>query len=87
MTAASRPPWQHCRPEPGGRLAAAVSRRRALSRDQPVTATTSSRILPLSFFDAFAYALAYLVVISARDAIDNPLFMPHDGHRFAGIPT
>jgi hypothetical protein len=27
------------------------------------------------------------VVISARDAIDNPLPMPDDGHHFAGIPT
>jgi hypothetical protein len=75
------------RPEPGGRFAAAVSLRRALSRDQPVTSTTWSRICPLSFFEVFTYALAYLVVISARDVIDNPLSMPHDGHQFAGILT
>jgi hypothetical protein len=31
--------------------------------------------------------LAYLVLISARDAIDNPLSMPQHGHRYAGIPT
>ena len=30
---------------------------------------------------------AYLVVISARDVIDNPFLMPHDAHRYAGIPT
>ena len=75
------------RPEPGGRLAAAVSRRRALSRDQPVTVDHLVQNLPLFFFEAFTYALAYLVVISARDAIDNPLSMPHDGHHFAGILT
>lgn len=33
--------------------AAVASRRRALSRDQPVTAITSSSNRPLSFFDAF----------------------------------
>jgi hypothetical protein len=70
---------------PGDRFAAAVSLRRALSRDQPVTSTTWSRISPLFFFEAFPYALANLVVISARDVIDSPLSMPHDGHRFAGI--
>jgi len=26
-------------------------------------------------------------VISARDVIDNPLFMPYHAHRYAGIPT
>jgi hypothetical protein len=31
--------------------------------------------------------LAYLLVISAREATDNPLSMPHDGRRFAGILT
>jgi hypothetical protein len=41
----------------------------------------------LSFFEAFPYALANLVVISARDDIDSPLSMPHDGHHFAGILT
>ncbi len=73
-------------PAPGGRCAALVSRRRALSRDQPVTDTTSSRIRPLSL-SAALNALAYLVVISARDVIDNPLHMPHDAYRYAGIPT
>lgn len=34
---------------------------------------------------ALTYALAY--PISARHDIDNPLAMPHDGHRFAGILT
>jgi len=75
------------RPDPGDRLAAAASRRRALSRDHPVTSTTWSRTFPLSFFAAFTYALAYLVVISARDDIDSPLSMPDEGHRFAGILT
>ncbi|MGL5826435.1 MAG: hypothetical protein ACRCYU_16730 [Nocardioides sp.] len=75
------------RPAPGGRAAAAASRRRALSRDQPVTSTTWSRIWPLSFFEAFAYALAYSVVTSARDVIDNSLLIPEHAHRFAGIPT
>ena len=64
------------RPAPGAVLAAAVSRRRALSRDQPVTSTTASRIRPLSCFAALAYAFAYFVVTSARDRIDNPLPMP-----------
>jgi len=27
------------------------------------------------------------VVTSARDVIDNPLFMPYHAHRYAGIPT
>src|SRR5664279_1465452 len=76
-----------CLPPPGGRFAASASRRRALSRDQPVTPITSSRIRPLSFFEAFAYALAYLVVTSARDDIDNSFPMPDNAHRFAGIPT
>jgi hypothetical protein len=26
-------------------------------------------------------------VTSARDVIDNPLFMPYHAHRYAGIPT
>ena len=76
-----------CRPAPGGRCAALVSRRRALSRDQPVTDTTSSRIRPFVRLSEALNALAYLVVISARDVIDNPLLMPHDAHRYAGIPT
>ena len=74
------------RPAPGGRFEAATRRRRALSRDQPVTSTTASRTRPLSFFEALAYALAYFVVTSARDVIDNPLLMPHHAHRFAGKP-
>ena len=60
------------------------SRLRALSRDQPVTATTSSSSLPLSFFDALAYALANFVVISARDPIDSPLLTPTRGSPFRG---
>lgn len=75
------------RPAPGGLCAARASRRRALSRDQPVTDTTSSRIRPLVRRSAALNALAYLAVISARDAIDNPLSMPQHGHRYAGIPT
>ncbi|CKN79182.1 Uncharacterised protein [Mycobacterium tuberculosis] len=38
-------------------------------------------------FKACTYALAYLLVTSARDLIDNPLPMPHDGHHVAGIFT
>ena len=53
----------------------------------------------MSFFDAFAYALAYLLVISALVCIDNPLPVPttvhglrgqsyarHRASFFAGIP-
>lgn len=40
--------------------------------------------LPLSFFDAFAHALACLLVIFARDLIDNAPPMPQRHHRFAG---
>jgi hypothetical protein len=40
--------------------------RRALARDQPVTPTRSSRILPLSFFVARAYSAADALVISLR---------------------
>ncbi|MBA2717356.1 MAG: hypothetical protein H0U51_09950 [Propionibacteriales bacterium] len=68
-------------------MAAATSRRRALSRDHPVTSTTASRIRPLSFLLAFTYAFAYLLVTSARDVIDNSLLMLPYAHRFAGIPT
>jgi hypothetical protein len=57
-----------------------------LSRDQPVTATTSSNSRPRSFFDAALYALAYLLVISAREVIDNSLLIPAQRHGFAGIP-
>ena len=38
----------------------------------------------LSFFDAFAYALAYLLVISALVCIDNPLPMPATVHGLRG---
>jgi hypothetical protein len=55
------PRWSHA---PGNRVVP--------SRWQ---ATSSTR--PLSFFEAFAYAFAYLLVTSARDSIDNPLLMPH----------
>ncbi|QHO90222.1 hypothetical protein CWT12_01180 [Actinomyces sp. 432] len=57
-------------------MATARRRRLALSRLQPVTAHTSSSILPLSFLDALAYAPAYFLVISALACIDNPLPMP-----------
>ena len=49
--------------------------------------TTSSSSRAQSFFDAVVYAFAYLVVISVRDVIDNPLPMPEQRHGFAGIPT
>jgi hypothetical protein len=80
-------PLATCRPAPGGRCAAPVSRRRALSRDQPVTDVTSSRMRPFVRLSAALNALADLVVTSARDIIDNPLLMPHDARRYAGIPT
>lgn len=38
----------------------------------------------MSFLAAFAYALAYLLVTSARVAIDSSLPMPRQHHRFAG---
>lgn len=38
----------------------------------------------MSFFDAFAYALAYLPVISALACIDNPLPMPTTVHELRG---
>lgn len=69
-------------PAPGDRSAAATRRRRALSRDHPVR-PRPARTLPLSFFEAFAYALAYLVVTSAREVIDSSLLMPDQGYRFA----
>ena len=47
---------------------------------------TWSNTRPSSFFEALRYALAYLLVTSARDDIDNPLLMPHHAHRFAGKP-
>lgn len=40
----------------------------------------------LSFFDAFAYALAYLLVISALVCIDNPLPVPTTVHGLRGHP-
>jgi len=58
-----------------------------LSRDQPVTDVTSSRMRPFVRLSAALNALADLVVTSARDIIDNPLLMPHDARRYAGIPT
>ena len=54
-----------CRPDPADRFAASASRRRALSRDQPVTDDDLVEDLPFCFFLAFTYALAYLLVISA----------------------
>lgn len=70
-------------PGPGGWSAAWV-RRRALSRVQPVTATTSPSTAPLVFFVAFLYALAYFVVISARVAIDSSLPIVSEGPPFRG---
>lgn len=70
----------------GRGFAARTSRRRALSRDQPVTATTSSNNWPRSFFDARTYPLAYFAVISARTVIDNSLPIP-EHHHYAGILT
>lgn len=61
-------------------FAAADRRHRPLSRDHPVTATTSSSNRPLSFFDALAYSRAYFLVISALDAIDNPIPIPAEAH-------
>jgi hypothetical protein len=61
---------------PGGADALALSRLRALSRDQPVSSHTVSRISPFSFLDALAYASAYLRVISALPAIENSFPIP-----------
>jgi hypothetical protein len=72
------------RATPGGLVG---RRRRALSWDHPVTDTTSSRIRPFVRLSAASNDRAYLIVTSARDLIDNPLLMPHHGHRYAGIPT
>lgn len=52
------------RPRPGA-TTACIKRLRALSRDQPVTSTTWSRMRPLSFLPALRYLPAYLLVISA----------------------
>ena len=49
-----------------------------------MTAQTSSRIRPLSFFDALVYTLAYFPVISALARIDNPLPMPTTVHELRG---
>ena len=49
-----------------------------------MTAQTSSRIHPLSFFDALVYTLAYFPVISALACIDNPLPMPTTVHELRG---
>src|SRR6478752_2630904 len=63
---------EHCRqPPPGPGMPA--SRRRALSRDHPVTDVTSSRMRPIARLSAALNALACLVVTSVRDIIDNPL--------------
>ena len=57
-----------------GSLLQKTRRRRALSRDQPVTSTTASNTRALVLLRGLRnYALAYLVVTSARDVIDNPL--------------
>ena len=76
---------------PGGRLAAATKRRRALSRLQPVTAQTSSRIHPLSFFDALVHTLAYFPVISTLACTRQPTSQAHHSPArstsFAGSPT
>ena len=53
------------------RLAAATIAGRALARDQPVTATASSSIRPLSFFEARWYSMAYFFMISSHVAIDS----------------
>ena len=42
---------------------------------------------PGGHFAAFTYALAYLVVTSAREFIDSSFSMPNNDHRYAGIPT
>jgi hypothetical protein len=47
-----------------------------LSRDHPVTATTSSSSRDRSDLEEVRYVLAYFTVISVRVAIDNPRSMP-----------
>jgi len=47
-----------------------------LSRDHPVTATTSSSRRDRSDLEELRHALAYFAVISARVAIDNARSMP-----------
>jgi hypothetical protein len=51
-----------------------------LSRDQPVTATTSSRIQPLSFLRAVLYRCANRSVISAFICIESFFLMPIKRH-------
>ena len=84
VPAGSSPALRRLSPTPGGRLAAATRRRRALSRLQPVTAQTSSRIRPLSFFDALVYALAYFPVISALACTRQPTSHAHHGPQLRG---
>lgn len=62
------------------RTRADASARRALARDHPVTAITSSSIADLSFFRADAYACAYARVISLRATIDNLESMNEPDH-------
>ena len=78
--------WRHCRPV---QVAVGCGRQPA-----PSIITRPARHLhyliqnlTLVLLRAFTYALAYLVVISARDDIDNPLPMPDESHHFAGIFT
>jgi hypothetical protein len=54
----------------------AVSRRLAFARDESVTEQTASRICDLTRFGAFACAVAYFLVISARARIDSSLPRP-----------
>ena len=51
---------------------------------KPVTdhLTQNRALVPLP---SLPYAFANLVVISARDFIDNPISIPRVDHRFAGI--
>ncbi|MDQ1250797.1 MAG: hypothetical protein QG597_5177 [Actinomycetota bacterium] len=85
-----------CPSAPAGEPRPRPTDAKSLSRDQSVTDKTASRIRPLSFLLAFAYAFAYLVVTSARVFIDISLPMPplrapfrghsyvRHGERFAG---
>ena len=60
----------------GRGVLACANRRLALSRDQPVTATTSSSSRDFTTLDAIRYARAYFAVISVRVATDKPSLMP-----------
>ena len=62
-------------------LRLARRRRWAIPLDSEITTAAQSP------FAAFTYALAYLVVTSAREFIDNSFSMPNNDHRYAGIPT